>query len=173
MLHAYLVDNPNLESPQFLKLVSFDDEADIPGKALAAVNAFNEQKVTSHAGGALLWFDNRPERLQYAAEDQSLRERFGKVRNLHGTVTYISGRTYKFYGRCCGWIPGGRAYWKAWLYAEDKKFIFDDVRSSKDQLASFEGELLNLDMDIGLVKALADDALRNAIEDWDSNREPQ
>jgi len=173
MLHAYLVDNPNLDSPQFLKLVSFDNETDIPGKALAAINAFNEQKITSYAGGMLLWFDDRPERLQYVAEDQSLRERFGEMRKLHGSISCISGRTYQFFGQCCGWIPGGRAYWKAWLYAEDKKFVYDDVRTSEDQLANFEGELLNLDMNIELVKALADDALRNAIEEWDSKRGPE
>lgn len=172
MLHAYLVDDPNLDSPRFLKLVSFEDEADIPGKALGAIIGFNEQKIICRAGGALLWFDDRPERLQYAAEDHSLRDRFGEVRNLHGSISCISGRSYKYFGRCCGWIPGGRAYWKAWLYAEDKKFAFDDVRTSKDQLASFEGELLNLDMNIHVVKALADDAVGREIEDWDSQREP-
>jgi hypothetical protein len=173
MLHAYLVDDPNLNSPQFLKLVSFEDETDIPGKALAVVNAFNGQKVTSRAGGALLWFDDRPDRLQFAAEDQSLRERLGEVRNLHGSISCMSGRTYKFYGRCCGWIPGGRAYWTAWLYAEDKKFVYDDVRTSKDQLAKFEGELFNMPIDSGTLKTVSDDAVRNAIEEWDSKREPQ
>jgi hypothetical protein len=73
MLHAYLVDNPNLVAPQFLKLVSFDDETDVLGKVQAAVNAFNEGKVISRAGGALLWFNDRPERLQYAAEDNRAR----------------------------------------------------------------------------------------------------
>jgi hypothetical protein len=46
----------------------------------------------------------------------------------------------------------------------------DDVRTSKDQLAKFEGELLNMDIDIRTVRALADNELRNAIEEWDSKR---
>jgi hypothetical protein len=98
---------------------------------------------------------------------------FGEVAKMHGTITCMSDHTYKYFVQCFEWIPGGRAYWKAWLYAENNEFIFDDVRTSKDQLANFEGELLNMDIGTVLVKALADSELRAAIENWDSLREPE
>jgi hypothetical protein len=170
MLHAYLVDNPRLPSPAFLKLVSFDDDTDIPGRVQAAINVHNESNGECPAGGALVWFDDRRDRLQYIAPELRLEERVGEMAKLHDTVTCISGREYRYFGQCFGWIPGSRAYWKGWLYAADKKFILDDIRTGKDQLAKFEGELLNMDVDIRTVRALADNELRNAIEEWDSKR---
>jgi hypothetical protein len=173
MLHAYLVDNPRLTTPQFLKLVSFDGDTDIPARLQAAIDVHNEDNGECPAGGALVWFDDRRERLQYIAPELRLEERLGEMAKLHGAIRCASGREYKYFGQCFGWIPGSRAYWKGWLYPADKKFIFDDIRTSKDQLAKFEGELLNLPIDIVIVKALGDDALRNAIEEWDSKRELQ
>lgn len=170
MLHAYLVDNPRLLSPQFLKLVSFDGDTDIPARVQAAINVHNEGNEECSAGGALIWFDDRRERLQYVAPELRLEERVGEMAKLHGTVRCVSGREYLYFGKCFGWIPRSRAYWKGWLYAADKKFVHDDIRTSRDQLAKFEGELLNLPIDIVTVKALGDNALRNAIEDWDSKR---
>jgi hypothetical protein len=173
MLHACLVDDPSLKSPQFLDHISFEDETDPSGKALEAIKSFNERKVACLARGALLWFDGRPERFEYIAEDSILRERLGEMAKMDGTITCMSGRTYKYFGQCFGWIPGSRAYWKGWLYTADKKFIFDDIRTSKDQLAMFAGEMLNMPLDIGTVKALAENALLNDVEEWDSKREPE
>jgi hypothetical protein len=135
MLHAYLVDNPRLPSPAFLKLVSFDDDTDIVGSVRAEINSHNDGSEECRAGGALIWFDDRRDRLQYVAPELRLQERFGDVAKLHGRITCVSGRSYKYFGECFDWIPGGRSFWRAWLYTEDKKFDYDDVRTSKDQLA--------------------------------------
>ena len=76
-------------------------------------------------------------------------------------------------GSASGGFPEAERTGKDGSTPADKKFVFDDIRTSKDQLAKFEGELLNLPIDTVTVKALWDDALCNAIEDWDSKREPQ
>jgi hypothetical protein len=170
MLHAYLVDNPRLHSPAFLKLVSFDDDTDIVGNVQAQIEAHNDGNEECRAGGAFIWFDDRHDRFQYIANDVRLRERFGDMTKLHDHITCMSGRTYKYFGECFDWIPAGRSFWRGWLYTEDKKFVHDDVRTSKDQLTKFEGELLNIPIDISTVKALADDQLRQAIERWDSEQ---
>jgi hypothetical protein len=54
MLHAYLVDNPRLTSPQFLKLVSFDSDTDIPARVQAAIDVHNKDNGECPASGALV-----------------------------------------------------------------------------------------------------------------------
>jgi hypothetical protein len=173
MLHAYLVDNPRLPLPAFLKLVSFDDDTDIAGSVQAQINAHNDGNAECQAGGALIWFDDRRDRFQYVAPELRLQERFGDMANIHGRITCMSGRSYKFFGQCFDFIPYGRSFWRAWLYAEDKEFKYDDVRTSKDQLAMFEGELMNWEDSITSVKALADYQLRLQIDRWDNERDDE
>jgi hypothetical protein len=170
VLHAYLVDNPRFQSPAFLKLVSLTDDTDIPKHVQAEIDAYNDGDSENRAGGAFIWFDDRRDRFQYVAPELRLQIRFGDMAKLHGSITCASGRTYKYFGECFDWIPGGRSFWRAWLYTEEKKFTYDDVRTSKDRLAQLEGELLNVRMDIGFVKVLADDQLRQAVEKWDSEQ---
>ncbi len=57
--------------------------------------------------------------------------------------------------------------WRIYLYDETKKFVHDDVRTSKDMLAQFDSFGLNMTMGKKLTLDLARHAAEQKIEEWD------
>ncbi|MCG2627758.1 hypothetical protein L6654_14075 [Bradyrhizobium sp. WYCCWR 13023] len=146
---------------------------DLPGQLDAALDAYNAAHVVSRATSALLWYDDRPNQtFEYFRDERAVRaQRFRETISLTGFHTCSSGRRYWYYGKCVGWLPGKRTYWEARLFHHDKKFVFDGPLTSLDVLAKFDGEFLGMDLDVGMLKALAEPQLFEAIEDWDRKLE--
>lgn len=93
--------------------------------------------------------------------------------NLHGKYEALSGRRYQYYGFCKDWVDGGQSPWRIYLYDEDKKFIYDDVRTSKDMLVQFDSFGLNMTMGKKLTLDLARHAAEQKIEEWDRTSPPR
>ncbi len=159
-----LESNPNI----LLDPVSLRDK-DLPRQLDAAMVAYNAAHTVSKATGALLWYDDKPNQtFEYFPDEQAVRaQRFRDTISLVGFHTCTSGRRYWYYGKCVGWVQGKLTYWEARLFHHDKKFAFDGPLTSKDVLAKFDGDLLNMDLDVRMLKALAESQLFDAIEEWD------
>jgi hypothetical protein len=135
------------------------------------VRSHNGQAVIK-AGGALAWETGEHQRtIEFRLFGQELRAiKPRRSFNLHGFYLCLgSGNEYKFYGRCTAFTAGRESMWEAYLFHKDKKFRYDGVFNSPDLLAKLSGPLMNIQMDVELVRSLAISELEAAIEKWDSD----
>jgi hypothetical protein len=89
--------------------------------------------------------------------------------NLHGTYVCNSGSKYKYFGKCTSWMPGAESTWEIYLCHHDKEFNYDGVFNSPDLLAKLSGPLVNIRMDVVLVRQLAISTAEHNIEEWDNS----
>src|SRR5262249_42231598 len=107
--------------------ISFATDDDLPGKIQTAMDAFNAGTVVTKAGGALVWYPNKPNQtFEFFPEEQAIRARqFPHSVSLAGYHICASGRQYWYYGKVVGWVKGKRTCWEARLFHHDKKFVHD------------------------------------------------
>jgi hypothetical protein len=169
MLQAFLVEkldaNPLIivDGP-----LSFVDDAEAQSKIRSAVEAYNAHAVVSPAEGALVWSDaDAARKFEFRIGDGLRPQRFGENQNLVGYYTCQSGRKYRYFGRCVSWVPFKQTYREIYLYHHDKKFVHDDVFSSRDMLVVLSEDLLRIEIDIDLLHRVALHHTEDSIEEWD------
>jgi hypothetical protein len=138
----------------------------------SVVRSHNDRAVVK-ADGALAWaLDGQARTIEFRLFGQDLRAiEPREAYNLHGNYQcWGSGQKYKYYGRYTAFRSGRESSWEARLFAHDKKFRFDGVLNSPDQLAKFSGPLLNMRLDRELLRALVVGEIETAIERWDAAR---
>lgn len=170
---AVLIEDLQSNPTVLLEPMSFPTDDDLPGQLQAAIDSYNAGKVLSKANGALVWYDDEPNRTyEYFPKERAVRaQEFPHTVLLVGFRTCTSGRRYWYYGKCVAWVPGKRTYWEARIFRHDTKFAHDGPLTSPDVLTLLDRDFYWLGSDARRLKPQAEQELFDAIEEWDSEHD--